>query len=197
MKLRVYAAELVGTFVLALVVRTAIISGAGMMTPLFAGLALGLSVYAIGGISGAHCNPAITLALFSVRKIKPVPTLCYIVAQCIGGLLALLVSQAFTGVSDLMLTVDMGLAVGLSEALGAALLAWAVSSVVFGKTPEDASGITIGTGLALGIVIATGSNGILNPAVALALGSVNVMYVAGPVVGAVLAAWGYRAVAGK
>ena len=55
-------------------------------------LAFGLTVvtmaYAIGHISGAHLNPAVTLGLWAGGRFSAKEVLPYIVAQCLGGILA-------------------------------------------------------------------------------------------------------------
>lgn len=189
---RKYAAELLGTFLLAFMVRE---SAAANLTyvPVIAGLTLGLAVYMLGGVSGAHCNPAVTIALASMRKISMRDAVGYILAQLLGGFLALLAVGAFTNL-QLTLSVVDSLPVALAEAFGAAILVLSVSSVVYGKTPQDASGLAIGTSLMLGALAASQvSNGIVNPAVALGLGSFSFSYVLGPILGGVIAAWGYRA----
>ena len=60
-----YAVELIATFFLFLTIGTAAVLGtAGALAPLAIGATLVVMVYAGGHISGAHYNPAVTLALF-------------------------------------------------------------------------------------------------------------------------------------
>jgi aquaporin Z len=74
------------------------VSGLGLLGISFAfGLTVVVMAYAIGGISGCHINPAITIAMFVAGKISAKDTAGYIVAQCIGaiagsGILYVLVS---------------------------------------------------------------------------------------------------------
>lgn len=193
MKYHAYAAELVGTFLLAFMVHMGVGGQLPVPTPILAGLTLGLVVYMFGAISGAHVNPAVTIALASIRKISPKDAGMYIVAQLIGGYLALLAGNFLLG-SPLTVVADTTLMIGIAEAIGAAVLVLGVSSVVHGKVTQSASGLTIGTALSLGVLAAsTQSNGVLNPAVALGIGSVSLAYVLGPIVGGLVAAWGYRA----
>ena len=94
-----FIAELIGTFGLVLFgcgaaavagVNTAGgLSGLGLLGIAFAfGLSVVVMAYAIGGISGCHINPAITVAMLVAGKIKVVDALAYIVAQMIGAVLA-------------------------------------------------------------------------------------------------------------
>lgn len=94
-----FAAELIGTFALVLFgCGAAVIAGADTVAGLHGlgllgiAFAFGLSVfvmcYAIGGISGCHINPAITIAMLAAGKIKAMDAVAYIVAQLLGALLA-------------------------------------------------------------------------------------------------------------
>jgi aquaporin Z len=59
--------------------------------------AVGLIYSPWGQRSGAHMNPAVTLAFLSLRRISPINALCYCVAQCIGGWLGVVVAWAILG----------------------------------------------------------------------------------------------------
>ncbi len=144
----------------------------------------------MGAISGTHINPAITLGLWSVGKIGARDAVGYVVAQLAGGALAMAVSRSL--VERAALTVTDSAPVFASEALGTSVLALGVLAVVLGKAPAPASGITIGGALLVGIAVAFGSNGVLNPAVALGIGSLSVNYVLGPILGSILAMQLYR-----
>jgi len=183
-----YAAELLGTFILALTVSISISLGAKspFPTPVMAAMALGVCVYTLGAISGTHINPAITIGLATIGKISPKDAGIYLVAQLAGGGLACLVAR-FLIPAPAVTATDTA-AVFVAELLGTFLLAIGVASVVHGKAPSEASGLTIGGSLLLGVSAASSaSNGVVNPAVALAIGSLSLAYVLGPIVGAVIA----------
>lgn len=194
MNIRAYAAECLGTFLLALLVHLSIGAHFPVPTPVIAGLTLGLIVYMLGSISGAHVNPAVTIALASIGKISWPEASRYVVAQILGGVLALLFGNALVGA--LALTAGSSVLILAAEVIGAGILVLGVSSVVHGKAPHDASGLTIGLSLALGALAASvQSNGVLNPAVALGIGSLSIAYVVGPIIGGVIAAQAYSAIA--
>src|SRR5690606_7219005 len=99
-----FVAELVGTFGLVLfgcgaaavagADTIAGLSGIGLLGIAFAfGLSVVVFAYAIGGISGCHINPAITIAMLIDRKISVGDAIAYIIAQFIGALLGALVLQ--------------------------------------------------------------------------------------------------------
>jgi glycerol uptake facilitator-like aquaporin len=180
-----YIAELLGTFTLALVVGLSLKIAFPVATPILAGLVLLLFVYSIGHISGTHINPAVTIGAWSIGKITASDALMYIIAQIIGAGLALIVISQTVGLAVLTVTNSWG--VGGAELLGAFFFTFGIASVVYGKTPQDASGLVVGGSLLLGISIAAmlGSNGVLNPAVALGIGSLNLAYILGPIIGAV------------
>lgn len=189
---RICAAEFLGAFTLSLLVGLSLAFTMPLATPIIAGLTLGVFVYTIGPISGAHINPAVTIALLSVKKISPIHAAYYIVSQLVGGGLALIVLALFWRTSVVLNVVD-STHVAVLEAMGAFVLLFGISSVVHGKVKDSASGLVIGTSLLLGILIASnGARGILNPAVALGIRSFSIAYVAGPIIGAILGAWAYR-----
>ncbi len=148
-------AELVGTFFLTL---AALISG----TPYVVGVTLGIFVYAIGAISGCNLNPAVSLGLIVTRRLPLLVGLLYIVVQIVGASLALLLAM-FTG----HLATQYHAASPLLEFLGFGFLMVTVIAVSNKIVPQAGSGIAIGGALAAGLVT---SGGILNPAVAIAMG---------------------------
>jgi aquaporin Z len=93
-----FVAEIIGTFVLVLIGcgaaaiaghdTAASLSGLGLLGIALAfGLAQLIMCYAIGGISGAHINPAVTVGLLVSGEIKAGEAAAYIVAQLIGAAL--------------------------------------------------------------------------------------------------------------
>lgn len=91
-KTQVFAAELVGTFVLVFGgCGAAVLAGAhiGYAGVAFAfGLSLLVMAYAIGPISGCHINPAVSIGLALARKLPGSMLVIYIVAQIVGAVIA-------------------------------------------------------------------------------------------------------------
>lgn len=197
MRPRAYLAELIGTFLLAFVVRLSLSATFPLATPILAAVTLMLIVYMIAPISGAHVNPAVTLGLLSIRKINVQDAILYIIAQLIGATIALFLAPVFVS-NPLAINPASLPIVFLAEAVGATIFLFGISAVVHNNAPENMSGVTVGGSLLLGVIVAsTLSNGILNPAVALTLSSFTWAYIAGPIVGAIAGVWLYKAVAGK
>lgn len=187
-----YLAEALGMFTLTLAVALSLVSGAPELTPIVAALTLGLFVYTIGPVSGCHLNPAVTVGLWSVGRVKLREASLYVVVQCIGALLASGVAVWLSGVSPQPIVEDL-MIVGVAELIGAAILVFGVAAVASAKVSPGASGVTVGGSLLLGIIIAsTESSGLLNPAVALGVGSLSTMYVVGPLAGGIVGAWLYK-----
>lgn len=188
-------AEAFGTFTLALAVLATLNSEMpALATPVAAALVLGLFVYTIGAKSGCHINPAVTLGLWSINKIKTNEAVSYIIAQVLGGLVAFGLASTMLGSVLTLGMVPESMNIFLAELIGAALFTFGIAGVVMGRVRDDMSGIVIGGSLLLGITIAAalGSAGILNPAVALALGSLNLSYALGAIAGAMLGFNFYR-----
>ena len=92
-----YAAEFIGTFSLVLFgCGSAVIAGTSAVGPSGIGL-LGISIafgfavvamaYAIGGISGCHINPAVTIGVLTAGKMAVKDAIGYIISQCLGAIL--------------------------------------------------------------------------------------------------------------
>jgi aquaporin Z len=182
-----YLAEFIGTFTLTSVVLLSLTGVFPVSTPVLAGLVLGIFVYTIGHISGTHLNPAVTVGLWSIGKIRLEAAASYIAAQMLAGLSAmLLMTMALGRVSTL--SSNFSLTVLMAEILGMALFTFGIAAVVYGRAEDDFSGVVVGASLFLGIAVAAmlGSNGVLNPAVALGIGSFGLAYILGPVLGSVI-----------
>ncbi len=196
MSFKPYLAELLGTFVLTLVVilGSAQLATLAIPVPYLAGITLGLFVYTVGWISGAHLNPAVTIGLATIKKISVQEAVYYMLAQFLGAIAASLALAQLTGRGSGIALGDNTMLVTLAEAMGTFILAWGVMSAVEGKISKGASGLVVGTSLTLGALIAwgVGSNGVINPAVALGAGSFGSAYLVGPIVGSIVACWLFR-----
>jgi aquaporin Z len=101
---RRFGGEALGTFFLVLIGPGAVMVDArsgGALGPVGISLAFGFAVlamvYAFGPISGAHINPAVTLAFWSVGRFPRRDVPLYIVAQCAGAIGAAFVLRAVLG----------------------------------------------------------------------------------------------------
>ena len=185
-----YIAEFVGTFALSFVVLAAVsqVLPLPVAIPVIAGLTLGLFVYSIGSVSGAHINPAVTIGLWSIKKISNRDAVGYIIAQIFAAAVAIVLGRTL-GMATPEATTSVFMApMFFAEALGAFFFAFGIAAVVYGKVGESVSGFVVGGSLTLGVMIASfsGSAGILNPAVAFALNAISIVYIVGPVLGAVV-----------
>ena len=99
--LAAYIAELVGTFFLVFVIGTVVslyvaAGGAAQFGSDFAviglvhGFVLFMLIQVLGGVSGAHLNPAVTAAAAFLKRIDPVDAVVYVLAQLSGGVLGAL-----------------------------------------------------------------------------------------------------------
>ena len=93
--MRKYLAEIIGTFALVFCGTGAIIinqESGGAITHVGIAITFGLIVtamiYAVGDISGAHLNPAVTLAFWVAKEFPVKEILPYIISQAIGAFLA-------------------------------------------------------------------------------------------------------------
>lgn len=160
-----YITEFIGTLFLVLAV--------GMTNggdAIVIGSALMVMVYAGGHISGAHYNPAVTLAVFMRGRIKLRDALMYVGCQLLGALVAALIVSIFIKLPDT--APDQNLHIGkalLAELLGTFALAYVVLNVATSKATAGNSyyGLAIGfTILVMAGCLGRVSGGAFNPAVA-------------------------------
>ena len=112
-----YLAEIIGTFALVFCGTGAIVidqQSGGSVTHIGIAITFGLIVasmiYAIGDISGAHLNPAVTIAFWIGKLFDTKEVLPYIVSQGIGALLASFTLRfLFPSNDDLGATLPVGL----------------------------------------------------------------------------------------
>jgi len=159
-----YLAELVGTFVLTLLgCGTAVALGCGSDTASIVGtaVAFGLSVvamaYTIGGISGCHINPAISLGCLLSGRMTAKDCAMYIVFQVIGAILAAAVLAAIVSSAEpsAVITTETG-ANGCSYGVVNGLLVEIVLTtlfvlVVLGATSKTNGATNNFAGLAIGL----------------------------------------------
>lgn len=198
--LRSALAEFVGTFVFAFAAIGAVASGSPL-TPLAIGFVLMVMVYATGHISGAHLNPAVSVAVWLRGAIGAVDFVVYIVAQLVGAALAALLTFVVWPAAAAPVKVEVGPAF-LVEALWTFVLAYVVLNVATSKDHPNNSfyGLAIGSTVFVGAVaVGSVSGGGFNPAIALGLAitgnfdwGVYWLYFIAPIIGGAIAAVVFR-----
>lgn len=186
------AAEFIGTFLLVASVFSL------QSSPIYLPLAIIGIVLIIGGISGAHLNPAMTIGALVTKKISGLKSVMYIVAQLLGSGAAWLMLSAFAKCTNADSTAPATVlfhAAKLSEAninagrqwylfaaelLGALILGFGISAILKNKSKnsQSQSAITYGFVFFVAFIIAYSATSafyeqgtsivFLNPAVALA-----------------------------
>jgi MIP family channel proteins len=177
-------------------------------------LAFGLSilvvVYAFGHVSGAHVNPAVTVALAATRKFPWSAVPAYLAAQFLGALLASLTVFAIYPDSAADAPILLGATApgfGAGHALLAEFAITFLLMTVIMATATDERATPPAVGLAVGLTVTAAiaatlpvSGGSLNPARSLAPMIVTTdlsdfwVYIVGPVLGALAGAFVYETV---
>ncbi len=215
MNTRALVAELIGTFTLIFIGVGAIaanqISGGALGLTGIAlahGLAIAAMVTATGAVSGGHLNPAVTIGLWTAKKIDLTNALGYVAAQCAGAIAAaFLIKQCVP--ADALTAVGMGtpaLGTNISPTMGLIteiILTFFLVFVVYGSAVDrrapKVGGLFIGLTVALDILMGGPISGAaMNPArhlgpALLGGGLQNIwIYWVGPIAGGILAAQVYK-----
>ncbi|MGE5098843.1 MAG: MIP/aquaporin family protein [Deltaproteobacteria bacterium] len=198
--------EVWGTFLLVLAAAGAGVVGAltGKITPAMAAVAPGLTVMAViyfmGTVSGAHLNPAVTIAFATRRNFPWLRVPGYLVAQFAGGTLAAVVLRAMFGTVGKLGATMPGDHISNAQAFGMeVLLSTGLVNTILG-TASGARNIGTNGAIAIGGYIALAglwaapiSGASMNPARSLAPDLVRGdfattwIYIAGPLLGAIIA----------
>lgn len=135
-----YLAELIGTFILVFGGSLAILSMQGADSPakiigigLGFGLALLAGIWIFGHLSGAHFNPAVTLAFLADKRMTLSDAIGYWIAQLAGALVASLAVMVASSRNEVALTAtgysDLSTAIVVEIAL-TAIFVWTILAVV-------------------------------------------------------------------
>jgi len=178
-----FVSEFLGTFFLVFTVGLNVL-GSSPAPALSIGASLMCMIYALGGVSGAHFNPAVTTALTLAGKSPAGDIPHYMTAQLLGGLAASLAYSAITGKT---VPLAPGAGHGMTTAAFAEIMyTFVLCFVVLNVATLSGQHLTNGGkakqiyGLAIGFCIVVGgyaigsvSGGSLNPAVSVALDTSN------------------------
>jgi aquaporin Z len=200
--MRKLAAEVLGTFALVFAGTGAIVindASGGAVSHVGIALTFGLIVlamiYALGDVSGAHLNPAVTLGFFAARRFEGRWVLPYIASQCAGAVLASLALRfLFPSNATLGATLPAGdvLQSFVLEFILTFLLMFVILSVSTGSKEKGVlAGVAVGSVIALEALFAGPVSGAsMNPARSLAPALVSLkleslwVYLTAPVLGA-------------
>lgn len=214
-----YVTEFLGTFFLVLTIGLTVL-GKSTFAPLAIGASLMIMVYMGGHISGAHYNPAVSLAVFLRGKLPPKDLVPYWIAQIAGALVAgltyCIVMHGLVltpGTSPIGGTfpIEPGASVNAFQALLVEFLfTFALALVVLNSatSPHTAGNSFYGLAIGFTVVVAAFagggiSGGAFNPAVGIGITLVHAikgggtlahvwLYIVGPLAGGAVAAFVYR-----
>jgi glycerol uptake facilitator len=218
--LAAYLAELIGTLLLVFFITSVVVlfvstgsqaqfgSDFAVIGLVHAFLLFGLIVM-FGVVSGGHFNPAVTLAALVIRRIRPLDGVIYMLAQLSGAVLGALLTKGLLldegrathyGAAEVSGLLANNFAGSIVEGVGTFCLVLVILAAVYSeKSVKEWAPLAIGT--TLGFIVMVGGplpGGAFNPArwfgpalVGNSFGDVW-PYLAGPIVGALLAAAVYR-----
>lgn len=170
-----YLTEFIGTFFIVLtVVLTSNDPDIKSMAPLAYGAVYLAMVFAGSHLSGAHFNPAVTLAVLIRGKIDRGDALYYLMAQFIAGALAAAIAVFLHGCVSVEGIAprlnEQGICIVMAEFLGSFALAYVALNMITAPSNAGSShyGLAIGfTAMAMGFAMERLSGGAFNPALAL------------------------------
>ena len=204
-----FVAELIGTFMLVFVGTGAVVFGNGLdglghLGIAFAfGLAIVVAAYSIGTVSGAHLNPAVSIAMFVNKRLSSSELVNYILRQVVEAFLAS--ASVFFLLASTASLVENALANGVTvfggflfEVIATFLFVLVIMTVTSASKGNGAiAGLVIGLSLMAMILVGLNITGLsVNPARSLApavfVGGVALqqiwIFILAPIVGGVRAA---------
>jgi len=189
-KAAILVAEFLGTGVLTLLVLSVQRSTIGVpfFVALGAGLVMALMMFTLGTTSGAHLNPAITVAMWTARKVATLHAIVYIAAQMLGAWAGYYLYTYFVNSKLQPIGGHFTSRILVAEAVGALILGFAWAAAVYQRFTVGTKAAVVGLAYMLAILAASSASiGLVNPALALGVRAwVLGTYVLGPVLGAVI-----------
>mmetsp|Transcript_77779 Transcript_77779/g.206597 ORF Transcript_77779/g.206597 Transcript_77779/m.206597 type:complete len:454 (-) Transcript_77779:523-1884(-) len=167
--------EILGTYMLVLTVGLNVLA-ASPAAPFSIAASLMVMVFSLGDVSGAHFNPAVTISILAIGKIKAKEAVVYMVVQVCAALVAGFTYSIIYGGKSFALGPNdpFGLPeVAVAEAFFTFVLCFVVISVACspsaeGKNYSQVYGLAIGSCIVVGgFAIGSISGGSLNPAVSI------------------------------
>jgi len=202
--MRRYLTEYIGTFFLVLTICLTVQQKAAL-APLAIGLVLAVMVYAGGHKSGAHYNPAVTVAVWLRGKLPARDVVPYISAQVLGSVTAAALATAMLGgrpATPFAVGGKALVAAFVAELVVTFALGYVVMNVATSKKLDGNQfyGLAIGATVFAGAVaVGAISGGVFNPAVAVGVSAAGMVswsmlwvYMVANVAGGALAAVAFR-----
>jgi aquaporin NIP len=210
-----FTAEVIGTFALVFVGTGAAIVNdltRGTVTHVGVALAFGLVVlamiYAVGEVSGAHFNPAVTAGFALAGRLPAAQVVPYVAAQCVGAIAASALLRLLFPASRLLgatLPAGSDAQSFAMEVVLTALLMFVILSVSIGAKEKGlTAGIVVGGVIAMEALVGGPVSGAsMNPARSLAPALVSMhfqslwIYLLAPLLGVACAVFACRSVHGR
>ena len=194
--------EFFGTYFLVLII------GLSSGNPIAVGFGLMVLVYTGAHISGAHYNPAVTLALFLQKEISALDSVKYVISQIVGSTLAALsIYLMNTSMQVQPVLGDSVYPIFFSEIIFTFLLVFVILNVATHPNLKGNSfyGLAIGLTVMIGIFsVGPISGAVFNPAVSLGPSIIDLItsegvshyftwyYIVFPLIGSILAVLGFK-----
>jgi len=189
-KIATLVAEFLGTGILTLLVLSVQRSTIGVpfFVALAAGLTVTLMVFALGSASGAHLNPAVTISMWTARKISTLTGILYIAVQLLGAWAAYGLYTYFVNSTLQPIGGHFTGRILVAEAVGTGVFVFGWAAAMYQGFSAAVTASVAGLSYMLGIIAASSAAiGLLNPALALGVRSwVWGTYVLGPVLGGII-----------
>jgi aquaporin Z len=193
-KIAALAAEFLGTGILTLLVLSVQRSTIGVpfFVAIAAGLTLTLLYFAVGNVSGGQFNPALTLALWTARKVTTVKAVLYIVVQLLGAWGAYGLYTYYANNSLQPIGGHYSLRVLIAEGVGTAIFSFGYAAALYQGFSTATRASVTGISYIVGVVAASAAAvGLINPALAFGVRawvwtSFGPSYLFGPIIGALV-----------
>jgi glycerol uptake facilitator-like aquaporin len=195
-KVAALVAEFLGAGVVTLLILSVQYSSVNVpfFVALGGGLAVAIMTFAVGGTSGGHFNPALTIAMWTARKLSTVSMIFYIAVQLLGGWAAYALYHYFVHTSLQDVGGHFTLRILVAETIGTLLFSFGWAAAVYQRFTLAARASMSGLAYVIGIIaISSAAIGLLNPAAAIGIRAWTIWgtmgwgtYALGPVIGAVV-----------